>query len=135
MNYSKSNSDIHCIARALIIRDNEILLCKQKDKDFYFLPGGHIENGEKAEDALLRELSEELQTFYHEDISFLGICENIFDLNKEEVQHEINFIFEVIVSDNLNVSSREDHLEFIFIPKEEVLNINMLPKDMIKFFK
>jgi len=53
--------NIHTLARAVIIQDNNILLCKTADSNevFYFLPGGHIEDKESAEDALLRELKEE----------------------------------------------------------------------------
>ena len=50
--------NIHVLARAVIIDDSKIMLCKTTglNNNFYFLPGGHIENNEKAEDALLREL-------------------------------------------------------------------------------
>ncbi len=44
----------------------------------FVVPGGHIELGERAEDALIREIKEEtgLDIF---DIEFIGIQEFIFD--------------------------------------------------------
>ena len=46
---------------ALIFNDkNEVFLMRShKWKDKYALPGGHIEYGEKAEDAVKREVKEE----------------------------------------------------------------------------
>jgi 8-oxo-dGTP diphosphatase len=49
---------------AIIIRDKKLLLLRGKSgfyKDFYFTPGGGIEEGESDEEALKRELNEELQ--------------------------------------------------------------------------
>ncbi len=56
-----SQDKIHVLSRAVIIHDDKILLCKTLDLEisFYFLPGGHIEHGESAENSLLRELKEE----------------------------------------------------------------------------
>lgn len=40
--------------------DNKVLLCKaHKWNDKYIIPGGHIELGEKMEEALKREILEE----------------------------------------------------------------------------
>ena len=38
----------------------EILICKQSSKHSWHLPGGHIEQGESYEDALIREALEEV---------------------------------------------------------------------------
>lgn len=56
-----SQDKTHVLSRAAIIHDDKILLCKTLDLEisFYFLPGGHIEHSESAEDSLLRELKEE----------------------------------------------------------------------------
>lgn len=46
----------------LIIRDNKLLLGKRKNiagDGTYGLPGGHLELGEKLDEALIRELKEE----------------------------------------------------------------------------
>ena len=47
-------------ARALIIKNKKILLVSGHDADFYWTPGGGIEHGETPENALIRELKEEL---------------------------------------------------------------------------
>jgi 8-oxo-dGTP diphosphatase len=48
------------IARAVIRRDDRILLARQLGKSWSFLPSGHVEPGEPVELALTREVAEEL---------------------------------------------------------------------------
>lgn len=43
-----------------IIRDNRLLVLKEEDNESYLMPGGRAEAGESAEQALCRELKEEL---------------------------------------------------------------------------
>ncbi|PZR25323.1 MAG: DNA mismatch repair protein MutT [Citrobacter freundii] len=47
-------------AGALIIRDRKLLLAFSNNKQCYYLPGGKIDVGEAADQALCRELAEEL---------------------------------------------------------------------------
>jgi len=48
-------------ARALMCKNKEVLMIHRfrDGLEYYVLPGGHIEEGESAEQALLRELKEE----------------------------------------------------------------------------
>lgn len=71
---------IHVLSRAVIIDQGNILLCKTLDLkiNFYFLPGGHIENGESARTSLLRELKEETG-FDCQEKRFLGCLEYSFE--------------------------------------------------------
>src|SRR3989344_6097678 len=61
MKFEQSKSNIHIISRGLIAQGGDIVLCKTKGAGWFFLPGGHIEEGESARSALLRELEEETE--------------------------------------------------------------------------
>ena len=120
-------SHIHPIARALLAQDDNFILCRVKDAKWFFLPGGHIEDGESAEKALLRELHEEIGNGDYKVSSFVGVCENIFELKEGVLQHEINIIFKVDVPSTLNIDTREKHIEFISVPKDDIENYKILP--------
>lgn len=49
------------IARGLIIKENKILFFHRfkNGKEYFVLPGGHIEEGESPAEALIREIKEE----------------------------------------------------------------------------
>lgn len=51
-------ADIHKAA-GIIIRDKKLLVERSKGRDFFIAPGGSIEPGETAKQALVRELKEE----------------------------------------------------------------------------
>lgn len=68
----------------IIIRDGKILAMRDERSPFYYLPGGRVTIGETAEDAVAREIQEELgitskilrplwlnQSFFTEDVDKL----------------------------------------------------------------
>lgn len=118
---------IHLIARGLLIHGQEIILCRVKNAKWFFLPGGHIEDGESARAALLRELQEEIGNSDYKITSFVGVCENIFPLEDGVLQHEINIIFKVDVPHKLQVNTKEDHIEFVSVVKKSLKDYKILP--------
>ena len=73
---------------AIIINDNKILALKDEVSPYYYLPGGRVQIGETAEEALLREIKEELevdakivrplwlnQAFFNEDVTKINFHE------------------------------------------------------------
>lgn len=55
------------------IRDKQLLSTRSKGKDTYYIPGGKREYGETDQDALIREIKEELTIDLRtETITFLG---------------------------------------------------------------
>ena len=52
------SNKFHHIVRAVMIKDKKLVA--EYIGHHYFLPGGHVEVGESAESALIRELLEEL---------------------------------------------------------------------------
>lgn len=117
---------VEVISRAVIVNDNNILLCKVKDANWYFLPGGHVECGEPVQEALIRELKEECNISNVQIDNLLGIIENKFPLEDRE-HHEINFFFKVTPTANLVIDNQEDHIGYEFIKVSDVDNVKILP--------
>lgn len=128
--YNPSRSDIHFLARGLLItKEGNIILCRAKGKEWFFLPGGHIDNGESSREALIREIHEEIGDIGQKISSFIGISENIFQYDEGSLQHEINIIFEVDVSRE-EVESQRDHIEFVTIRSKDIKDTKILPEEI-----
>ncbi len=64
-------------AAAIIIEDGEVLFAKNELESYYYSVGGGVHLGEKAEDAVIREVFEETGVLYEIDrLAF--IHENFF---------------------------------------------------------
>lgn len=108
-------SKFHHIVRAIMIKDEKLLVAEYIGHH-YFLPGGHVEIGESAENALIRELREELGVTCSIK-QFLGVIENQWQA-KETLHHEINHIFEIDSNElksDFTPISKESHLAFHWI--------------------
>lgn len=127
MKFQGPKSHIHLIARGLLLHGDNIILCRVKNAKWFFLPGGHIEDGESAKIALLRELREEIGKGNYNITSFVGACENIFPLEEGVFQHEMNIIFAVNVLEGIEPKTKEDHIEFISVAKNDLKNYKILP--------
>jgi ADP-ribose pyrophosphatase YjhB (NUDIX family) len=87
---------IRAVAIALIRHEGRLLVFEGKDRmkgRTYFRPlGGGIEPGERAAEAVVRELREEIGAELR-GVRQLGVIENLFTLNGEG-RHEIVFVME-----------------------------------------
>jgi 8-oxo-dGTP diphosphatase len=116
------------ITRAVVVNDGKLLLCRASGHKHFFLPGGHIEFGETAIDALKRELKEELNAKIKKAV-LVGAVENIYGSvygKKGKQRHEINLVHLVALS-SYTVKSKEAHLEFQWIPISKLKRTNILP--------
>jgi ADP-ribose pyrophosphatase YjhB (NUDIX family) len=110
-------STIEVIARGVCVMDGHILLCHGKKSRLTYLPGGHVEFGETARQALVREMLEESGRD-SEAGRFLGCCEHTF-LQDGEPHAEINLVFELTVegiSPQGQVEAVEDWIGFRWHP-------------------
>lgn len=96
-----STSGIRGKSICVLRRRDEILVGPAfdptKKEAFYCPPGGGIEFGERAIDAVHREMREELQIELH-DVELLGVLENIFTYDNCP-GHELVFVFRARATD------------------------------------
>lgn len=126
----------HHLARGVFIKDREVLLAKSIGYINTFLPGGHIEFGESAKDALAREIEEELGIASTVG-EYLGLVEHKWE--KQGILHcEINQVFG-IKSEELLISykpkSREAHLEFFWCDADDLDTCNLQPYPFRRLIK
>ncbi|HUW71654.1 MAG TPA: NUDIX domain-containing protein [Candidatus Humimicrobiaceae bacterium] len=89
-------------------------------KEYWDLPKGHIEKGEKLEDTVKREVEEETGL---KDIEFLeGFKETIKYFFKFEKKNIFKFVtFYLVETKTKNVKVSFEHLAFLWLPYEKAL--------------
>lgn len=93
-----------------------------------FLPGGHIEFGESAKAALIREIEEETGSTIQVR-NFLAAVEHQWQ-GKQHQHCEINLIFlmtSIDLSSQKTPESREPNIEFLWHPLNDLASINLQP--------
>lgn len=87
--------DFEIYAHAIMLSDHEgkILLCKNEERNFYYLPGTKVESGKSVVDSLkdylLLEHNIKPKNFY-----FQGMVENIYKGDQAE-HHQFNLVFKI----------------------------------------
>jgi 8-oxo-dGTP diphosphatase len=112
----------------IIINDNEeILLVKhrKKDREYWVLPGGHLEYGETFAECAIRELKEETNL----DGQFQRIVFISESLAPNKERHIINvFTLVEVLGGQLQVGSDEDILcEAAYKPLTELSSLTVYP--------
>lgn len=117
--------------------NNKYLTVKIGNNDFYCLPGGHVELGEDTDQAILREMKEELG--YAVKIEKLvGIFQNFFE-GEGKHYHEIGYYY-IVTPENINDVNLNNYsivemdkngpvnLEFKWFSLEELQNARFEPE-------
>ncbi|MEI7903939.1 MAG: GIY-YIG nuclease family protein [Candidatus Firestonebacteria bacterium] len=118
--------NVEQIARALIFKNGFLLVAHEKGAANTFLPGGHIEAGESPEEALKRELYEELKLLPAPGV-FKEILHHSYTDNRIR-KHEVNYLCRAELPGDCFVS-HEEHLEFFLVKatKKELKKCNLKP--------
>lgn len=121
-------TQFHYLARGIVRVNARFLLAHQIGADNTFLPGGHIGSGERAEDALVREVAEELGLEARVK-RFIGAVECAWPAPVAD-NHEINLLFELEIPGLDGVTppdTLESHLEFIWGAAGDLERHNLQP--------
>lgn len=129
---SNAAKHIEVIARGLWVRDGKLLVCRNVKHGHCYLPGGHVEAGEPATEALRREFVEETG----EDVTVGALCivaEQLFS-QRGTPRHELSFVFHVEHSGEPghDVRSLEPGIRFEWLGVGELLSAGFLPKALIE---
>jgi 8-oxo-dGTP diphosphatase len=120
----KNKNIFEICARAIIIRNGKLLVCRIKGNDHHFFPGGHVEFGETAKQALERELKEELGV-KAKKFGYIGTMENIYSEHGNK-HHEINLVFKA-GDGKFAAESKEDHLVYKFVDLKSLKKEKIYP--------
>ena len=130
----------HIGVGVFLVRDNSLLLIKRKynpDAGYWSIPGGHLELGEKVQDAAVREAWEEtgLKTRV---TKLAGIIDKIMYDNKGNIEYHyvlINYFVEQIEGDlNQPPKPNDDAAKAIFVPFDKLKDYK-LTKSLIELLK
>lgn len=122
----------------IIIKDNKILLHKNDNKDNYCLPGGGVKFLESSEEAIIREIKEEVNLDIKVE-EFVTTIESIFE--KDGIKfHEIYFIYKGSFINDIDTNKIIKNIEgkpikYGFVDLDKIDDYYILPviiKDIIK---
>ena len=119
---------IENIARGVCVVDGKVLLCKPKGGNYAYLPGGHIEFGEKGREALVREMREEMNVAATAG-ALVGVVENQFQQH-DKPHAEINLVYTMTVPEGTAAKACEDWIEFTWHAVADLASANLLPAEM-----
>lgn len=121
----------------LVKMKKQILVECNQDYDFVVLPGGRVKTLESSEDALIREINEEMKIdLTNYNLEFIGADENFFELDNIKY-HELYFIYKIEIDENnedfkdgmINYDSKVNYYKWVDIL--DLKEVNLLPKSLI----
>lgn len=119
---------------AVLVKDNKILVQRDKDGSEYALPGGHVKMGETLEDGLIRETMEEMGVQI-ECKKLLWSEECFWEWNGRQA-HNISFYYLVELCDGFEIPdtgefvSQKDNCNVVigWMPIEQIQKVTIYPE-------
>lgn len=130
-------------ASGLIIKNNKVLVVEMDNNGYYCLPGGYVEIGETTEEAVVRELKEEIGKDVR-ILGYLGMVENYFTTKSLRRMHEVSCYYlmelvEDVPTEDFSLIENDKgyivKLDFKWIDISEIDNYIIKPsflKDLVK---
>ncbi|HEY8888785.1 MAG TPA: NUDIX domain-containing protein [Clostridium sp.] len=120
----------------ILIHDNKLLVMKDENSPYYYIPGGRVAMNETSEDAIMREIGEEVEI----DVNvkrLLWIVENFFTEEQSgEKFHELGLYYLLELKDENVLGNGSEFvmdeggkhtLMFTWKPLEDIKNLFIYP--------
>lgn len=108
--------------KALFEKDKKILLVKDP-KGIWEMPGGRIEHGETPEEALKRELQEELGW---NNVDIKNIVDSwTFSSEVDDTQYHFIILTYICDSSEEEIKENDEYTEYRWVPVDEIDGLNM----------
>jgi nucleoside triphosphatase len=101
--------------------DELLHLKSHKWPGMYVVPGGHVELGERIEEAVLRETKEETGLDVY-DLEFINFQEFIYDPSFWKPKHFIFFDY-ACRTDSIDVQLNDEAEEYVWVRLDETVNL------------
>ena len=110
------------------LSNNYVLIHKKINNDYWILPGGRLEFCESTDEAIKREIYEEVG--YNLDFNLVMILENFYTINNVQV-HELDFDFlgtynEIIKEEHTFHGLEGEYMIFKWVHKNNIKNYNFI---------
>lgn len=115
----------------LILKENKILLVSKKNKDAWELPGGKVESNEELENALKRELLEELGII----VEVIQAFNEYQFINNDKEYHSTIFECNILKGKVKECSEEIEKVEFIDLEKINEFNLSERTKEVLRDLK
>lgn len=112
--------------------NKKILIEKNKEFDYCVLPGGRIHTLESTEEALIREVKEELGIDISEkNLKLFSIIENFFEKDNKNY-HELYYLYKIELDNDYNIKDGFENIDnndsdFYWYTREKFKENNILP--------
>ena len=116
--------EVEVISRGVCVSQGRVLLCRNIKGGYLYLPGGHVEFGEGAAEALAREFMEE--TGAKVKVLELALMHENFFRQGSRLHHELNLVFHVELASD-GVTSREKKIAFEWAPLDALADTDIRP--------
>ncbi len=129
--------EFHGRTCGIIKQENKFLIMRVNQTSYFHIPGGHIEIGENSEQAIIREIKEEIGCDVQE-ANLFTIQENFWQRNNKKC-HGIEFYYiikpkcELEMKDYQRIEidkGEEKLLDFKWVTLEELKNIDLRPSNI-----
>ena len=125
---------------AIIKKDNKILLHRLSKFDFWLLPGGRVEMLENTENAIVRELEEEINV--KSKVEGLAFSSETFFKLGNTLYHELGFYYFTKLEDEKLYQKEEfygeegeEKLIYKWFDINELESIDLRPEFLVEYFK